>query len=78
MSKRYFGEKEILSFLIIQERLYSSANFLERSSFRNIWKKSTMVFFDQCIIDDSEIMCEKIIERTVAINVNEKKEDCKT
>ena len=37
-----------------------------------------MVFFDQCIIDDSEIMCEKIIERTVAINVNEKKEDCKT
>ena len=35
----YFREKEILSFLIIQERSYSSAIYLERPCFQNIWKK---------------------------------------
>ena len=46
--RSYFREKEISSFLIIQqERSYSSANFLERSSFQNICRKYhiSMYFF---------------------------------
>ena len=39
----YFWEKEMPSFLVIQERSYSSVIFLERSSFQNIWNKN-MVF----------------------------------
>ena len=42
-NKIIFREKERSSFLIIQERSYSSAIFLERPSFQNIWKKN-MVF----------------------------------
>ena len=34
----YFRKKEMHSFLIISERSYSSAIFLERSSFRKIWR----------------------------------------
>ena len=37
--RSYFREKEISSFLIIQERSYSSAIFLEIPCFQNIWKK---------------------------------------
>ena len=37
--RSYFREKEISSFLIIQERSYSSAIFLERPSFQDAWKK---------------------------------------
>ena len=37
--RSYFREKEISSFLIIQERSYSSAIFLERPSFQDVWKK---------------------------------------
>ena len=44
----YFREKEILSFLIIQERSYSSAIYLERPCFQNIWKKKIW-FFVQCM-----------------------------
>ena len=39
----YFWEKEISSFLIIQERSYPSAIFLERTSFQNIWIKKIAV-----------------------------------
>ena len=42
--RSYFREKEISSFLIIQKRSYSSAIFLERPSFQNIWKKKTWYF----------------------------------
>ena len=35
----YFRVKQIPSFQIIQERSYSSAIFLERPSFQNIWRK---------------------------------------
>ena len=37
--KSYFREKEISSFPIIHERLYSSATFLERPTFQDVWKK---------------------------------------
>ena len=37
--RSYFRKKEISSFLVIQERSYSTAIFLERSSFQTIWKK---------------------------------------
>ena len=36
-------------FLIIQERSYSSAIFLQRQSFQNIWKKKIQ-FFAQCVM----------------------------
>ena len=38
VARSYFQEKEILSFPIIQERSYSSGNFLERPSFQDVWK----------------------------------------
>ena len=44
--RSYFRGKEISSFLMIQEISYSSATFLERQSFQNIWKKK-MWFFVQ-------------------------------
>ena len=37
--RSYFREKETSSFLIIQERSNSSAIFLERPSFQDVWKK---------------------------------------
>ena len=40
----YFREKEILFFLILQEKLYSRAIFLERPSYQNIWKKKIWFF----------------------------------
>ena len=43
--RSYFREKEKSSFLIIQKRSYSSAVFLEKPSFRNIWK-TKMSFFE--------------------------------
>ena len=45
--RSYFWGKEISSFLMIQEILYASAIFLERSSFQNIWKIKIW-FFVQC------------------------------
>ena len=48
----YFREKEILSFLIIQERSYSSAIYLERPCFQNIWKKKIW-FFVQWLLSSS-------------------------
>ena len=47
--RSYFREKEISSFPIIQERSYSSAIFLERPSFQDVWKKK-MWFFVQCVL----------------------------
>ena len=47
-NKIIFQEKEISSFLIIQERSYSSAIFFERPSFQNIWKRKIW-FFVQCV-----------------------------
>ena len=47
MNKIIFSGKKP-SFLIIQERLYSSAIFLERPCFQNIWKKKIW-FFVQCM-----------------------------
>ena len=46
--RSYFREKEISSFPIIQERSYSSATFLERPSFQDVWKKKVW-FSVQCI-----------------------------
>ena len=37
--KSYFREKKMPSSLMIQERSYSTAIFLERASFQNIWRK---------------------------------------
>ena len=37
--RSHLREKEISSFPIIKERLCSSATFLERSSFQDVWKK---------------------------------------
>ena len=45
--RSYFQEKEISSFLIIEERSYSSVVFMERPCFQNIWKKK-ISFFVQC------------------------------
>ena len=45
--RSYFREKEISSFPIIQERSYSSAIFLERPSFQDVWKKKIW-FSVQC------------------------------
>ena len=45
--RSYFQEKEISFFLIIQEKSYSSAIFLEWPSFQNIWKKKIW-FYVQC------------------------------
>ena len=45
----YFREKEISSFPIIQERSNSSAIFLERPSFQDVWKKKIW-FFVQCVL----------------------------
>ena len=39
--RSYFQEKEISYFKIIQERSNSSAIFLERPSFQDVWKKKT-------------------------------------
>ena len=47
-ARSYFGEKEISSFPIIQERSYSTAIFLERPSFQDVRKKKIW-FFVQCI-----------------------------
>ena len=43
----YLREKEMPSFMVIQERSYSSAIFLERPSFQNIWRicHISMYFF---------------------------------
>ena len=38
--RSYFREKELLPFPIIQEREYSRAIFLERTSFQDVWKKN--------------------------------------
>ena len=43
-NKIYFREKEISSLLIIQERSYSSAMFLKRPFFQNIWKRKIWFF----------------------------------
>ena len=43
-NKSYFREKEISSFLIIQEKSYCIAIFLERPYFRNNWKKKILFF----------------------------------
>ena len=45
----HFWEKEMPSLLVIQERSYSSAIFLEAPSFQNIWKKKIR-FFVQCVL----------------------------
>ena len=45
--RSYFRGKGISPFLMKQERSYSSAIFLERPSFQNIWKKKIW-FFVQC------------------------------
>ena len=43
-ARSYFREKEISSFLIIQERSYSTAIFLERPSFQDVRKKKVWFF----------------------------------
>ena len=58
----YFREKEMSFFLIIQERSYSSAIFLERPSFRNIWKKKICFF----------VLCELGVWEVVFFPVSEK------
>ena len=45
----YFREIEISSFLIIEERSYSSASFLERLSFQNTCRIHFHVFFSGII-----------------------------
>ena len=47
--RSYFREKEILSFPIIKKRSNSSAIFLERPSFQDVWKKK-ILFFVQCVL----------------------------
>ena len=48
-NKMIFSGEKTSSFLIIQERSYSGAIFLEWPSFQDIWKKKTW-FFVQCIV----------------------------
>ena len=45
--RSYFRGKEMPSFLMIQERSYSSVILLERPSFQNIWKKKIWFFVQQ-------------------------------
>ena len=45
--RSYFRERETWSFPIIRERSYSSAIFLERPSFQDVWKKKIW-FSVQC------------------------------
>ena len=58
--RSYFREKEISSFLIIQERSYSSAIFLERPSFQDVRKKNIW-FSVQCNKDYPETFLEECV-----------------
>ena len=60
-------EKEISSFLMIQETANFSVIFLEKSSFQNIWKKKIW-FFVQC---DNESNFENLLDKNKEITIHQ-------
>ena len=65
--KIIFSRKEILSFPIMQERLYSSAIFLERPSFQDVWEKkiwfSVQCQYENVALQPQRNVCQTQLQR---------------